>query len=126
MNTGDHEIRYRLLKLLGDDPSLIQRQMAEKMDISLGKFNYCLKELVKKGFVKINRFTSSQNKAAYMYLLTPHGVEQKAKITASFLKRKINDYEKIKQEIQKLKKEVETEANERVKSQNGGDENPVP
>ena len=126
MNIDDHEIRYRLLKLLGEDPNLTQRQMAGEMGLSLGKFNYCLKELVKKGFVKINRFKTSDNKAAYMYLLTPHGVEQKAKITASFLHRKINEYEKIKQEIQKLKKEVETEANEKVKSQNGGDEKPAP
>lgn len=63
MNVNDEqEIRYRLFKLLDDDPSLTQRQMAEKIGISLGKFNFCLKELVKKGFVKINRFTSSQNK----------------------------------------------------------------
>ena len=109
MNTGDHEIRYRLLKLLGDDPSLTQRQMAEKMDISLGKFNYCLTELVKKGFVKINRFKSSENKAAYMYLLTPHGIEEKTKITVNFLKRKMNEFEKMKQEIEKLKEEVEPE-----------------
>ena len=90
--------------------------MAEKMGLSLGKFNYCLKELVKKGFVKIDRFTSSQNKAAYMYILTPHGIEQKAKVTVNFLKRKMNEYEKIKQEIEDLKGEVETEANEKVKS----------
>ena len=117
MNTNDdQEISYRLFKLLDDDPNLTQRQMAEKMGLSLGKFNYCLKELVKKGFVKIDRFTSSQNKAAYMYILTPHGIEQKAKVTVNFLKRKMNEYEKIKQEIEDLKGEVETEANEKVKS----------
>ena len=117
MNVNDEqEIRYRLFKLLDDDPNLTQRQMAEKMGISLGKFNYCLKKLVKKGFVKINRFTSSQNKAAYMYILTPQGVEQKAKITVNFLKRKMNEYKKIKQEIEELKKDVETAANEKVKS----------
>ena len=89
--------------------------MVEKMGISLGKFNYYLKELVKKGFVKINRFTSSDNKAAYMYILTPQGVEQKSKTTVNFLKRKMEEYEKIKQEIEELKKDVETEANEKVK-----------
>ena len=108
MNKNDEqEIRYRLFKLLDDDPNLTQRQMAEKMGISLGKFNYCLKELVKKGFVKIDRFTSSDNKAAYMYILTPHGVEQKAKITVNFLKRKMNEYERIKQDIEEIRKEVE-------------------
>ena len=62
----DPETHYHLLKLLEHDPNLTQRQMAEAMGISLGKFNYCLKELVKKGFVKVDRFTSSDNKAAYI------------------------------------------------------------
>ena len=108
----DQEIRYRIFKLLDDDPSLTQRRMAEQMGISLGKFNYCLKELVKKGFVKIDRFKSSDNKAAYMYLLTPKGIEQKAKITVNFLNRKMNEYEKIKHEIVELKEEVEAEKSE--------------
>ena len=67
------------------------------------------KELIKKGFVKINRFRSSDNKSVYMYILTPHGIEAKTKITVNFLKRKMNEYEKIKQEIKELKKEVEDE-----------------
>ena len=108
-NTDEYEIRYRLLKLLGDDPNLTQRQMASEMGLSLGKFNYCLKELVKKGLVKIERFTTSDRKAAYIYLLTPGGINEKARITASFLKRKLHEYEEIKQEIKKLKEEVEAE-----------------
>lgn len=103
MNT---EVRYRLLKLLEANPNLTQRQMAEEMGLSLGKFNYCLKELVRKGIVKIDRFTSSDNKAAYMYLLTPRGVEEKSKVTVSFLKRKMKEYEEITQEIEFLKQEV--------------------
>ena len=107
MNTNDEqEIRYRLFKLLDDDPNLTQRQMAEQMGISLGKFNFCLKELVKKGFVKINRFTSSDNKAAYMYILTSHGIEQKAKITVNFLKRKMDEYEELKKQIKEIKSEI--------------------
>ena len=112
----DQEIRYRIFKLLGDDPNLTQRQMAEKMGISLGKFNYCLNELVKKGFVKINRFKSSQNKAAYMYLLTPHGLEEKTKITVRFLRRKIEEFEEIKQQIEEISREVESETNRNVLS----------
>ena len=103
MNT---EIRYRLLKLLESNPNLTQRQMAEAMGLSLGKFNFCLKELVKKGAVKIERFKSSNNKAGYMYLLTAHGIEQKTKITASFLRRKMAEYEQLKQEIHELSLEV--------------------
>ena len=110
MNANDdHEIRYRIFKLLGDDPNLTQRQMAEKMGISLGKFNYCLNELVKKGFVKINRFKSSQNKAAYMYILTPHGLEEKTKITVNFLKRKIQEFDEIKRQIEEIAHEAESE-----------------
>jgi len=100
------ETRYRLLKLVESNPNMTQRQMAEEMGLSLGKFNYCLKELVKKGIVKIDRFTSSDNKAAYMYLLTPRGIEEKTKITTSFLRRKLDEYEEIKREIELLKKEV--------------------
>jgi EPS-associated MarR family transcriptional regulator len=115
MNTNDdQEIRYRLFKLLDDDPNLTQRQMAGEMGISLGKFNYCLNELVKKGFVKISRFKSSQNKAAYMYLLTPRGLEEKTKITVHFLKRKMSEYEKIKHEIKELKREVRAETNGKI------------
>ena len=105
----DPEIPYRLLKILEADPNLTQRQMAGEMGISLGKFNYCLKELVKKGFVKVERFTSSENKAAYMYILTPNGIEEKSRITVSFLKRKMQEFEAIKQQIEELKQEVSVE-----------------
>jgi EPS-associated MarR family transcriptional regulator len=106
MNT---EIRYRLLKLLQQTPNLTQRQMAGEMGISLGKFNYCLRELVKKGMVKVERFTSSENKAGYMYILTPHGIEQKTKITTAFLLRKMQEYEQIKKEIHALSQEISIE-----------------
>ena len=100
------EINYKLLKLLEEQPNLTQRQMAKKMGISLGKFNYCLKELVKKGFVKVDRFTSSDNKAAYMYLLTPRGIEEKARVTHRFLKRKLIEFDDIKKQIEELKQEM--------------------
>jgi EPS-associated MarR family transcriptional regulator len=105
------EIHYHLLKLLENNPNLTQRQMAKEMGLSLGKFNYCLKELVKKGIVKIERFTSSDNKAGYLYLLTPHGLEQKANITANFLQRKMAEYELLKREIQKLSQEINSTTN---------------
>ena len=102
----DTEINYKILKILESNSHLSQRQMAKEMGISLGKFNYCLRELIKKGVVKIDRFKSSDNKAAYMYILTPKGIEQKALITASFLRRKMAEYKKIKEEIETLKREV--------------------
>jgi EPS-associated MarR family transcriptional regulator len=111
MNTkSTTEIRYRLLKLLENNPNLTQRQMAEKMGLSLGKFNYCIKELAKKGIVKIERFTTSDRKAAYMYLLTPRGIEEKTRITANFLKRKMAEYEQLKKEIRELSREVDPES----------------
>lgn len=103
----DTEIRYRLLKLLEANPNLTQRQMAEEMGLSLGKFNYCLKELVKKGIVKIERFTTSENKATYLYLLTPHGIEEKTRVTAKFLKRKVAEYERLKDEIRDITREID-------------------
>ena len=110
MNSNDeHEIRYKIYRLLSKDPNQTQRQMAKEMGLSLGKFNYCLKELVKKGIVKIERFKSSDNKAGYMYILTPYGIEAKTKVTVNFLKCKINEYEKMKLEIEELKEEVDAE-----------------
>jgi EPS-associated MarR family transcriptional regulator len=101
------EIRYRLLKLLADEPRIGQRQIAEKMGISLGVVNYCLREFAKKGLIKIHRFKSARNKVPYSYILTPTGVEEKGRVTVRFLKRKIEEYEEIKRQIALLTKEVE-------------------
>ncbi len=103
MNTdAGPEIRYRIFKILDNNPRLTQRQMAGEMGISLGKFNYCLTALVKKGFVKMDRFRSSANKTAYMYILTPRGLEEKARVTSRLLHRKMEEFTAIKKEIEKL------------------------
>ena len=108
MNGFDEkELRYHLLKILENEPDLSQRKMAEKMGISLGKVNYCVTELAKKGFIKIGRFASSKNKKNYRYLLTFKGIEEKARLTISFLKIKTAEYEEIKRQIQELTKEIE-------------------
>ena len=110
MNNPDgQEIRYRLFKILSRYSHLTQREMAKKMDISLGKVNYCISELTKKGFINIKRFKNSKNKISYIYILTPQGLEEKARITLSFLKRKISEYDEIKRQIRKLAREVEDE-----------------
>ncbi len=80
--------------------------MAREMGLSLGKFNYCLKELVKKGAVKVERFKSSGKKIGYMYLLTPKGIEEKTMVTKSFLQRKKHEYGEIKNQIQELHDEL--------------------
>lgn len=76
------------------------------MNISLGKTNYCLKALVEQGWIKANNFKNSKNKIAYAYLLTPEGIDQKAKLTRQFLKRKVDEYKQLKAEIAQLKGEL--------------------
>ena len=105
----DPEIHYRLLKILENDSTLSQRRMAEAMGVSLGKLNYCLSELTKKGFVKINRFKNSDNKAAYIYNLTPSGIEEKARVTVRFLRSKMREYEEIKRQIEEISSDLQQE-----------------
>ncbi len=103
----EQEIRYRLLNLLADEPQLRQLDMAKKMGISVGKINFCISELAKKGLIKVKRFKSAKNKVPYSYMLTPRGIEEKGKITVRFLKRKMSEYKEIKRQIETLTEEVE-------------------
>lgn len=103
----DESTHYGLLKTLEENPGLSQRDLAKKLGVSLGKINFCLNALVEKGSVKINNFRNSDNKLAYAYLLTPSGVEQKARMTVQFLKNKIQEYEKLRAEIEELQREAE-------------------
>ena len=102
----NEETHYRVLKYVENNPSITQRELAKELGISVGKANYCLKALIDKGWVKASNFKNSNKKLAYFYILTPSGIEQKGRITVNFLKRKINDYEELKQEIETLKNEV--------------------
>jgi len=103
------EIRYNLLKVLSKESLIGQREMAKKLGISLGKVNYCLTELTKKGFIKVTRYRSSIKRIPYTYIITVKGLEEKARLTVSFLKRKAREYEEIKRRINELEKEVEEE-----------------
>ena len=105
MNTPD-EIDLQLLRQLESEPHLNQRGLADRLGLSLGKANYCLQALVRKGLVKIRNFRRSDNKLAYAYLLTPKGVREKARLTVAFLKRKQQEYEQLQAEIARLKVEV--------------------
>lgn len=84
-----------------------QRDLSKAMGVSLGKTNYCIKALLNKGLIKIRNFRNSQNKQAYAYLLTPAGVEEKARITVRFLKYKVQEYERLRLEIEMLRQEAE-------------------
>lgn len=100
------ELKYRLLKLLEKDPNMSQRAISREMDISLGKVNYCLRALIDKGMIKARNFYKHKNKSAYAYFLTPKGIEEKAKITYQFLQSKLAEYEKLKFEIEEIRKEA--------------------
>jgi len=100
------EYRYKILKELESNPEISQRELAKGLGISLGKTNYCIKALIERGLIKANNFRNSQNKQAYMYYLTPKGIEAKAGITLKFLKFKMAEYETLKSEIEHLQREA--------------------
>ena len=100
------ETRYRILKLLESDPYASQRRIADELGISLGRVNFCLKALISKGLVKVNNFRNSANKRAYLYLLTPRGIEEKAMVTARFLRVKLAQYEALQRELEELRREA--------------------
>lgn len=104
------EVTYKLLKSIEENPKQSQRALSRSLGISLGKLNYCLKALIDKGWVKAQNFQNNPNKSDYLYLLTPVGVEQKALVTVRFLKRKMHEYEHLKQEIAELQDEMEKPA----------------
>ncbi len=101
------EISCKVIKLIEKAPEVSQRELSKELGVSLGKVNYCLRALIDKGWVKARNFKNSQNKRAYRYLLTPHGVQQKALVATSFLQRKLVEYERLKREIESLRSEVE-------------------
>lgn len=101
------EIRYQLLKELEQNPNISQRELARNMGVSLGKVNYCIKNVIEAGLVKVRNFAQSNNKLGYTYVLTPHGLKEKAKVTLSFLKYKQQQYDILKSEIERLQIEVD-------------------
>jgi EPS-associated MarR family transcriptional regulator len=106
------EYRYKILKLVEIKPEISQRELAKDLGVSLGKVNFCLKALIEKGLLKATNFRNSQNKLAYMYLLTPSGVEEKSKITLRFLKTKMREYELLQEEIRELVEETKSQIND--------------
>lgn len=103
------ERQLKALKVLEVQPEISQRQLAAELDVSLGAANYCLKALVEKGWVKLENFQKNPNKLGYLYLLTPMGIAAKSALTARFLKRKLEEYEALKVEIEELQSQINTE-----------------
>jgi EPS-associated MarR family transcriptional regulator len=102
----NEETRYKVMRLLEANPKLSQRDVARELGISLGKVNFCVRALIQRGWVKASNFKNSHNKAAYMYVLTPRGLEAKAHLAVRFLVLKISEYEKLRAEIEQIRREA--------------------
>jgi len=102
----DETATYNILKSLEKNPELSQRQLSAALGFSLGKVNFCMKALIGKGCLKVNNFRTSNNKRAYAYLLTPLGMEEKSRLTLAFLHYKMQEYERLYNEIEELKTEA--------------------
>lgn len=96
------ELQHKLLKILEENPNISQRELSEILGISLGRTNYCLRALVEKGFIKARNFKNNKNKLSYVYLLTPQGIQEKAKLTLKFYEIKKREYEELKKEVERL------------------------
>lgn len=100
------EYRYKILKILETNPEISQRDLARELGVSLGRTNFCIKALIERGLLKATNFKNSSNKLAYMYLLTPKGIEEKSTITARFLKLKMQEYADLEAEIEELRRDA--------------------
>ena len=100
MRNIQEEANYHVLRILHANSAITQRELAEQLGISLGSINYCLKALVAKGLVKIDNFQGSNNKFGYIYVLTPHGLSERAALTKRFLSRKLKEYKVLRAEIE--------------------------
>jgi EPS-associated MarR family transcriptional regulator len=100
------DLRHQIFQLLNAHPDINQRELAAKLDVSLGKVNYCLQALIAKGWVKARNFKNSKNKLAYAYFITPVGIEEKARLTFRYLKRKLKEHDELVRVIDELKSEV--------------------
>lgn len=97
--------QFNVLRKLQKKPETTQRELANDLGLSLGKINYCLKALQKKGLIKINNFKKNPNKLYYTYLLTPKGISEKTKLTINFMKQKMREYDELRSELKDNKKD---------------------
>ena len=98
-NKKENPDHFDILRKIQNKPKLTQRELAKELGFSLGKLNYCLQALKFKGLVKMKNFEKNPNKINYIYVLTPRGIAEKAKLTLNFMKRKMKEYDELKREI---------------------------
>ena len=99
----ENQDHFEVLRKIQKKPNSTQRELAEELGFSLGKLNYCIKALQKKGLVKIENFKKNPKKINYFYVLTPTGIAQKTKLTINFMKRKMKEYDELKKELKENK-----------------------
>ena len=99
MNKLNNQDHFNLLRKIGQKPRSSQRELAEELGFSLGKLNYCLKALKGKGLLKIKNFSKNPDKINYLYVLTPKGMTEKPKLTIKFMKKKMEEYDELKGEL---------------------------
>lgn len=92
--------QFEILRKIAKNPDYTQRDIAKELDLSLGKLNYCIKALKKKGLIKIENFKKNPNKINYLYILTPKGVAKKTKLTINFMTRKMKEFDELKKELE--------------------------
>ncbi len=97
----DNQDYFDVMRKIQKRPKTSQRDLAQQLGFSLGKLNYCIKALQQKGLIKIKNFEKNPNKLNYIYVLTPKGIAEKTKLTINFMKRKMKEYEELKEELKK-------------------------
>ena len=100
-----NEIEFKALRELSNNNQLSQRELSQRMGISLGRVNYVIKRLMEKGYIKAMRFKNSRNKLAYLYVLTPKGIDERINLTKAFLKKTYEEYTALREEIERLERE---------------------
>ena len=100
MNKNNNDF-FTVLRSISKNPDASQRSLARNIGFSLGKLNYCLKALKQKGLVKVKNFKNNKNKKNYLYILTPKGISEKAKLTVNFMNLKMQEYDELKKELNK-------------------------
>ena len=112
------EARFKILRLLHEDPELTQRELGEQVGISLGAVNYCLRALIERGLVKAGNFSRNPNKLGYAYVLTPAGIAEKTLLTGRFLSRKLAEYDALRVEIDALSREASARVSDETRGDN--------
>jgi len=103
----DNELDYALLRQIAEQENTSQRALAQRLGVSVGRVNYCLRAVIERGWVKANNFRRADNKWAYAYLLTPSGMSAKIRLARAFLQRKEHEFEQLQKEIDALRSEVD-------------------